>query len=118
MQSTVLVVEDDETLRSLTADAVALLGLAVSDRSNADEALALLENSSSIALVITDVNMPGRIDGLDLARIIWRRWPSVPVIITSQNELVKMGQLPPHISFLPKPWTLDVFHRAVRKALG
>jgi DNA-binding NtrC family response regulator len=114
MPPTVLVVEDDETLRSLTADAISLLGLIIIDCRSADDALAVLENSSSIVLVMTDICMPGTMDGLQLAQVIWSRWPLLPVILTSGNRSMPDGLMPPHSFFLCKPWTLDALHRAVR----
>lgn len=114
MTPTVLIVEDDEILRSLTAEAVSLLGLKVVDCASADEALLLLESPSSIDLVVTDVCMPGSMDGLELASFIWLRWPRLPVIITSGNRSVPEGHLPSHATFLRKPWSLDVLQAAVR----
>ncbi|MFJ7315544.1 response regulator [Pseudomonas sp. NPDC098747] len=114
MSLTVLVVEDDEILRSIVVEAVLLLGFRVLDCASADEALVILVNSSAVALVITDVCMPGSMDGLELAKVIWTRWPSLPVIITSGNRIMPDGLLPAHAMFLRKPWTLDVLHCAIR----
>ena len=60
MPPTVLVVEDDEILRSLTVEAISLLGLCVIDCASADDALPMLEDSISIALVITDIYLPDK----------------------------------------------------------
>lgn len=114
MSLTVLVVEDDEILRSLTADAISLLNIVVVESANADDALSLLESHSSIALVVTDICMPGRIDGLELAKVIWSRWPNLPVILTSGNTVIPVGLLPSHAAFLRKPWSLDTLHQAVK----
>ncbi len=117
MSSSVLVVEDDEILRTLTAEAVSLLGLWVIECTSADQALPLLETSQGIGLVITDICMPGSIDGLEMAKLIWSRWPHLPVILTSGNRVVADGLLPPHATFIRKPWTLNDFHHAVRTYL-
>lgn len=117
MSSTVLVVEDDEILRSLAVEAISLLGLYVIDCASADDALIILVGSASIALVMTDVRMPGSIDGLELAQQVWSRWPYLPVIITSGDRSVPDGQMPSHAMFLRKPWSLDELHAAVRKYL-
>lgn len=114
MSLTVLVVEDDETLRALTVDAISLLGVVVLDCSSADEALPILEGAFSIVLVMTDICMPGTMDGLELAQLIWLRWPLLPVILTSGDTTVADGMMPSHSYFLRKPWTLDALHRAVR----
>lgn len=114
MSPIVLVVEDDENLRSLTADAISLLGLIIIECRSADDALPVLEGSSPIVLVMTDICMPGTMDGLQLAQVIWSRWPVLPVILTSGNRSLPDGLLPSHSFFLRKPWTLDALHQAVR----
>lgn len=117
MSATVLVVEDNELLRFLAIEAISMLGVRVTDCASADEALPLVENSSAISLVITDVCMPGSMDGLELAKVIWTRWPRLPVIVTSGNRSVPDGLLPSHAMFLRKPWSLDALHQAIRKYL-
>jgi DNA-binding NtrC family response regulator len=117
MFPTVLVVEDDETLRLLTADAISLLDLIVIDCASADDALPMLEGSSPIVLVMTDICMPGTMDGLELAQLIWSRWPLLPVILTSGNRTLPDGLLPAHSMFLRKPWSLQALHLAVRTCL-
>lgn len=62
----VLVVDDDPLLRILAVDTAEQAGLATIEAQNADEAVAILEASSDIVLVLTDVNMPGSMDGLKL----------------------------------------------------
>lgn len=118
MFPTVLVVEDDETLRSMTADAISLLDVIVIDCASADDALPMLEGSSSIVLVMTDICMPGSMDGLELAQVIWSRWPCLPVLLTSGNRSLPAGLLPSHSMFIRKPWTLNALHQAVRSCLA
>jgi DNA-binding NtrC family response regulator len=117
MSPTVLVVEDDEILRSMTGDAISLLGISVIGCASADDALSRLEGSSSIVLVMTDICMPGSMDGLELAQVIWSRWPLLPVILTSGDRSIPDGMIPPHSFFLRKPWTLDALHHVVRTYL-
>lgn len=118
MTPTVLVVEDDEILRSLTVEAISLLGVCVMDCASADEALPMLEDSTSIALVITDVCMPGSMDGLELANVIRSRWPYLPVIVTSGNNVISDRLWCPHLMFLRKPCSLDALYQAVRTYLS
>lgn len=113
MSATVLIVEDDEILRSLTAEAIALLGVNVIDCASADEALGMLENNTSVTLVMTDICMPGSIDGLALAKVVWSRWPGLPVILTSGNKTIPEGLLPSNAMFLQKPWSLDVLYQTI-----
>lgn len=116
MPHTMLIVEDNQILRALTADAISILDINVVDCASADEAVALLECSVSIALVMTDIRMPGSMDGLGLAHVIWSRWPDLPVIITSGHRATLDG-LPSNAMFLAKPWTIDVLHRAIQTYL-
>jgi CheY-like chemotaxis protein len=68
LQCTVLVVEDDEVLRMCAAEVVADAGFSPVEAANADETFAILEKRSDIALLFTDIRMPGSMDGLDLGR--------------------------------------------------
>lgn len=115
MTCSVLIVEDDELLRPLTEEAVSLLDLEIVACPTADDALSVLEGECSLSLVITDICMPGSMDGLELARIIWKRWPYLPVILTSGNKAVDEKTLPSNAMFIRKPWSLDALHDAVRK---
>lgn len=63
---------------------------------------------------MTDICMPGTMDGLDLAKMIWIRWPLLPVILTSGDRSPADGLLLSHAFFLRKPWTLAALHRAIR----
>lgn len=105
----VVVVEDDPLQRS---DAVAMLdaaGLAVADFETADEALAFIESrAGGVSAVLTDVQVPGRLDGFDLAVRVSISWPKTLVLVTSGLDRPD-SLLIPSVSFLPKPWlALDV----------
>ena len=105
----IVVVEDDPLLRS---DAVAMLGaagLAVVEFETADDAVAYLETrADQVAAILTDVCMPGRLDGFDLAVKVSMSWPEVTVMVTSGLER-PTSLLIPTVAFLPKPWLpLDV----------
>jgi len=97
----VLVVEDEILVLLDVAGALEDHGYCVLCARNGDEAFDLFQDRDDIALVFTDINMPGRLDGLDLAREIRRR-RDVPVLITSgryrEIEEVSLGD------FIPKPY--------------
>ena len=67
-QPLILVVEDDELLRLHAADLLEAQGFAVIKAENADEALKVLEQRKDVRLLFTDIQMPGALDGMDLAR--------------------------------------------------
>jgi CheY-like chemotaxis protein len=81
--STVLVVEDELLVRLTAADALRSAGYIVLEAANADEAKALLMTFPDIALVFSDVQMPGTLNGLELADFIRATYPSVALILTS-----------------------------------
>ncbi|MBJ9974201.1 response regulator [Pseudomonas sp. S75] len=102
----VMVVEDDELLRSLMVEAVATLGYETAEFSTADDALIYaLRPSTCISLVLTDLTVPGQLDGIDLARLLRQRIPGLPVIITS-GFIGANRELDDWIEFLPKPWSM------------
>src|SRR3954463_16560588 len=84
----VLVVEDEMLLRMRAVDMVEDAGFTSIEAVDADEAVAILESRSDIALVFTDIQMPGSMDGLKLAHVVHARWPPIRIILVS-------GQLKP-----------------------
>lgn len=100
----VLVVEDERLLRELAVDIIEDGGFATLEAGNADEAIALLEARSDIAVIFTDISMPGDIDGLELARMARGRWPQIKILVTSGRSWLKQFDLPPGSAFLEKPY--------------
>ena len=83
LQHPVLVVEDEMFIRMIAADALEERGFSVLEASDAQEALEILERTTGIGLIFTDINMPGKTDGLDLATEVAKRWPDIEIIVTS-----------------------------------
>jgi two-component system, response regulator PdtaR len=82
------------------------VGFQVKEAANVEEAVALLE-SGDISLVLTDVEMPGDLNGVDLTWMIRARWPQLPVVVTSGRLLPKIGELPPQTLIVTKPFSPD-----------
>jgi len=97
----VLIVEDEFLLRIDAADMVKAAGCEVVEAANADEAIEILASRRDITVVFTDVQMPGSMDGLKLARAIRGRWPPIKIVATSGHLHVRETDLP---AFLPKPY--------------
>jgi two-component system, response regulator PdtaR len=104
-RAVVLVVEDDLLSRMNAADMIVDAGYDVVEVGNADEAIAILEARSDIEIVFTDIQMPGSMDGLKLARYVNGRWPPIRIIATSGSFAVCEGDLPEGGIFLSKPYT-------------
>jgi DNA-binding NtrC family response regulator len=78
-------------------------GFAVVEAGNGDEALRILEATPEVCVVFSDVEMPGSLNGLGLARRICQRWPSIGIILTSGHR-IREETIPRDGRFLPKPY--------------
>jgi two-component system, response regulator PdtaR len=101
----VLVVEDDFLLRMDAVDIVRSVGFDAVEASNADEAIAILEARPTIHVVFTDIQMPGSMDGLKLAKFINDRWPPIKIMTTSGRVRITGDDLPDGGRFIPKPYS-------------
>jgi CheY-like chemotaxis protein len=101
----VLVVEDEFLLRIDAVDMIAAAGFEVVQAGNADEAIEILESRRDITVVFTDIQMPGSMDGLKLARAVRGRWPPIKIVATSGRDNVGETDLPAGGRFLPKPYS-------------
>ncbi|MBX9825157.1 MAG: response regulator, partial [Xanthobacteraceae bacterium] len=116
---TILLVEDDTDVRKLTADMLQELGYATLEAENADQALAHLDANPDIAMMITDVVMPG-MNGRLLANEVRSRRPGLPVLFTTgytRNAIVHHGVLDPDVHVIIKPYTLETLAMNVRSLL-
>lgn len=113
---TVLVVEDEFLIAEAVAELLGGFGLNVVLASSADEALRRLGEGRDIALVFSDIRMPGTLDGLELAHRLGRSEPQLPVILTSANELSprELNGFP----FVRKPYSDAEITRLVLARLG
>ena len=101
---TVLVVEDEAFLLFAIADDLREAGFDVLEASNADQAIRILESRQDIAILFTDIDMPGSMDGLRLSAAVRDRWPPVKIIVASGRVRLKPSDLPPGSAFLEKPY--------------
>jgi DNA-binding NtrC family response regulator len=102
---TVLIVEDDAELRSLTAALLEDEQLDSIECESAEAALAImLIRGRDIAMIFADVRLAGAMDGIDLAWEVRLRWPLLPIVLTSGHPREHIRELPPGIAYLPKPW--------------
>ncbi len=79
----VLIVEDEALIRFTTAELLRLEGFSVIEAATGDEALAILAAGKQVDVIFSDVNVPGNLNGLDLAGWVAKRVPGIPVILTS-----------------------------------
>ena len=107
IEGTVIIVEDDPTLRSLMTDIMAEIGAKTLVFETADDALTyLLQNHGAYPLVIVDHGLPGQIQGIEFIEMIQSRWSASASILTS-GYLIDPADLPATTIYLQKPWSLD-----------
>jgi CheY-like chemotaxis protein len=100
----IMVVEDEVLVRLELVDLIQESGFEVYEAGNADEAIKMLEQNPHIQVLITDIDMPGSMDGLKLSHYVRHRWPPVHIIVTSGHVRVKEADLPLRGLFLNKPY--------------
>lgn len=100
----ILIVEDDPFLRVLAVEFVEEAGFEALEAGDADQAIAILESRSEIAVLFTDINMPGSMDGLELALVVSNRWPAIEILVASGHVRLQQSDLPPNGRFLGKPY--------------
>ena len=106
MRKVILIVDDEVLIRMAIRATLEDEGYEVREAGNVDEALLVIEDGG-IAAVLTDIEMPGTLNGLDLARMIRAVYPSTPLIVTSGRTVPKPGELPEHVLMLTKPFSTD-----------
>lgn len=117
---TVLVVEDDEEVRTTVVEMLSDLGYRVLKAKDAQSALAIVESGVPIDVLFTDVVMPGSLRSTELARKARERLPAIAVLFTSgytDNAIVHSGRLDEGIELLSKPYTHEALARKVRYVL-
>jgi two-component system NtrC family sensor kinase len=113
----VLLVEDDQTVAEATQDLLQNMGFDTRWAGDGMAALAFVENDPKLAVVMSDVVMPGGVSGLDLARTLRDRRPELPVILTTgysshASEVVAQG-----FALIEKPYRRDALAASLRSAL-
>ena len=113
----VLVVEDEPLVRMVAAETLAEAGYLILEAATGDEALRIITSGPPLSAVVTDVEMPGPLDGLELAKFIEKRWPEIAVVIVSGRRLPPPHELPLKAVFLPKPYSPERLVAALGAAL-
>lgn len=119
-RETVLVVEDDDDVRSYSADSLRDLGYSVIEASSGRMALQMLESHPEIAVLFTDVGLPGGMNGRQLAEEAKRRRQDLKVLFTTgyaRNAIVHDGRLDAGVELLPKPFSQAALSEKLRDIL-
>jgi CheY-like chemotaxis protein len=117
---TVLVVEDEDKVRTASVEMLEELGYRVLEASDGPSAIELLARNSSIDLLFTDVVLPGGMNGKQLADEIRRTLPDVKVLYTTgyaRNAIVHHGRLDPGVELITKPFSFAQLAAKIRAVL-
>jgi DNA-binding NtrC family response regulator len=119
LKGTILLVEDDNEVAALVSEMLSELGYRTTRAASAQAALGALADDREISLVLSDVMMPGSMNGLQLAQEIHRRRPDMPVLLTTgyAGAAVTEAQAT-RLDMLSKPYQLSDLDAAVRSALS
>lgn len=113
----VLLVEDDVLVRFALVEALAEVGVVAIEAGNSIEALNALSETEDIRVVVTDIDMPGSVNGLGLARLLVERRPYVRIVIISGQPLPKNIKFSDGIAFMLKPFSFEQLSDVVREFL-
>jgi CheY-like chemotaxis protein len=114
---TVLVVDDEPLIRLMLEDLLDADGYDVLDAADADQALTVLAHCPDIRVVLTDIQMPGSMNGLELAHVLRGSNPDLGLIIASGATFPPRADLPAGARFFPKPYDMGHISCAVRELI-
>jgi CheY-like chemotaxis protein len=113
--SVILTVEDETLLSAYLGEVLEEAGYQVVAAANADEAIEILETRDDIRIIITDINMPGSMDGLRLAAAVKDRWPPIKIIIATGKDAPRRRKRQ-RIAASAEPMRQTVFSRRSAKS--
>nr|WP_223217254.1 response regulator [Rhizobium cauense] len=99
-----MVVEDEPVVMMMTVSVVEDAGFEALGAENADAAIAILESVDGIRIVMTDIDMAGSMNGLQLAAIVRKRWPLIKIVVVSGKQHPAANELPTGGVFVAKPY--------------
>ena len=100
----ILVVDDEPVIRLDAVGIVEDVGFVAFEAADGEEALEMIKAHPEISVLFTDINMPGPVDGLDLARRVHESWPAMQLVITSGRIVPAGRDIPDHGHFIAKPY--------------
>jgi DNA-binding NtrC family response regulator len=114
----ILVVEDESIIRDFVCEILGDEGFSTHALENADDAVRFLdEHADRVSLLLTDILMPGTLNGADLANLSGNKWPQIPILIMSGHETPESSGVQHQVTFIRKPWSFGQLLDGVEKAL-
>lgn len=116
--ATILVVEDEWLVRLNAVEILQDAGWNALEAENSAEALRVLTDHPEVDVLFADINMPGEMDGLELASCVHQQHPHVELVITSGKRAIDDDALPDSGTFLPKPYGFNDLVSAIDQKLN
>lgn len=113
----ILVIDDEPIVRLDAREILEDAGYVVTEAASADAAMPLLSDGGTVEAILTDIDMPGTLDGLQLARWVDGQMPEVAIVIMSGHQLPRREDLPLKATFVAKPFSTSVLLQQVAEAL-
>lgn len=113
----ILILEDEPLIRFALCDLLLDHGYCVLEAADALSAIAVFGKAERIDAVITDIDMPGHLNGLDFVQLVVRGSRTIPVIVTSGRSLCDVPELPQCVWWLPKPYDEEELIARLQQAL-
>ena len=112
--SSILIVEDEVLTSEYLEFVLQEAGYEAIPAGSAEEAIAVLEHRDDVHLIVTDVNLPGSLNGLQLAALVRDRWPTMNIIVVTGYGAPRSEEIPSGSLFVPKPYSAQKMIEAVR----
>ncbi|MCW2390983.1 response regulator [Sphingobium sp. B11D3A] len=113
-----LIVDDESIILIHACDILEEAGFKCANAADAPSAIALLDrHANSVVLLFSDVEMPGEMNGLALARHVDRHWPHIEIVLASGRIRPQPGDMPDRATFITKPFTTEMVHQHLRMKL-
>lgn len=103
----ILVVDDEEGVLDLLVAAFEEAGFDVATAGNAIDAHTVMEDAGSIDLIVTDIRMPGQVDGILFGQVVAQRHPEIPILIMSGLSEPDDRDVPAGATFIAKPFKTE-----------
>jgi len=114
----ILVVEDEEIIRDFVCEILGDEGYDTYALESADKAEQYLnDHAGNVSLLLTDILMPGTLNGADLANLSGNKWPEIPILIMSGHETPESSGVVHPVEFIRKPWSFGQLIDGVDRAL-
>ena len=115
----IIVAEDEPLIRMMISEILSDEGFEILEARHAEEALAILrDRANDVAMLFTDIQMPGEMDGLELVRRARGQWPWIALLVTSGKARPMARDMPDGSRFISKPYDPDHVVRQVRELVA